>query len=99
MTVSCIHTTTSRPRHQYAKDELFLWTDEACFMLVVCSVSTTVTSEDRIIMLSTNMGMKSAFGLQSLGTLSACLVPDRLTVQCYHDFLETVLLGLLEDVP
>jgi hypothetical protein len=50
-------------------------------------------------MLSTNMGMKSAFGLESLGTLWACLLPDRLTIQWYHDFLETVLLELLEVVP
>jgi hypothetical protein len=50
-------------------------------------------------MLSTNMGMNSAFGLESLGTLWACLLPERLTVQWYHDFLEPGLLGLLEDVP
>jgi hypothetical protein len=28
-----------------------------------------------------------------------CLLPDRLTAQRYRDFLETVLAGLLEDVP
>jgi hypothetical protein len=27
------------------------------------------------------------------------LLPDRLTAQLYHDFLETVTPGLLEDVP
>jgi hypothetical protein len=27
------------------------------------------------------------------------LLPDRLTAQRHHDFLETVLPGLLEDVP
>jgi hypothetical protein len=55
-------------------------------------------------MLSANVGIKSAsasaFGLVSSGTLSwARLLPDRLTVQRYRDFLETVLPGLFEDVP
>jgi hypothetical protein len=27
-----------------------------------------------------------------------CLQSDRQTTQCYHDFLETVLQGLLKDV-
>jgi hypothetical protein len=70
----------------------------------VCSSSTTYTSEHRIIlMISTNMGvtsaLASAFGLELLGTLWACLLPDVLTAQQYHDFLEAILLGLLEVVP
>jgi hypothetical protein len=31
--------------------------------------------------------------------VSPCQLPDRLTAQRYCDFLNTVLLGLLEDVP
>jgi hypothetical protein len=31
--------------------------------------------------------------------MDPCLLPDRLSAQQYHDFLETVILGLLEGVP
>lgn len=75
-------------RHQHTADELILhnilWADVACCSCEgVCSAPTTITSS------------ASAFGLESSGTLTwAPLLPDRLL-----DFLETVLPGLLEDVP
>jgi hypothetical protein len=42
----------------------------------------------------------SACGLVLSGTLvGPCLLPARLIAQRYRDFLDTVLPGLLEDVP
>jgi hypothetical protein len=63
---------------------------------------TIVTSAHKIIIfLSAKVGTKSGsaseFGLESSGTLS--WTPDGLTAQQCRHFLETVLLGLHEDVP
>jgi len=76
-----------------------------CLLRVrLCPASATFTSAHRIIiMLSPNVGIKSAsasaFGLASSGTLlGPCLLPDRLNAQRYRDFLETVLPGLLQGV-
>jgi hypothetical protein len=79
-----------------------VWTDKHDLYVRVCSTSTTVTSEHGIIlMLSVNMSINSALpsvlGLESSGH---CCGPNiwYLTAQQYHDFLEIVLLELLEDV-
>lgn len=69
----------------------------------VCSVSIAITPGHRIIlMLSVNVGTKftskSMFGLELLQTSLQVLV-CYLTAQPYHDFLITVLQGLLEDLP
>jgi hypothetical protein len=54
-------------------------------------------------MLSANVGMKSvsesAFGLESLATMSRALPADRLTAQRYSAPLKIVLPGLPKDVP
>jgi hypothetical protein len=50
-------------------------------------------------MLSMNMNIKStSAGIVKDIVVGTCLLSDRLTAQRYHDFLETVLLGLHEDV-
>jgi hypothetical protein len=74
-----------------------VWAVKHDLYVRVCSTPTTVTSGHGIIlMLSMNMSITSAspsvLGLGSSGPL--CY----LTAQQYHDFLETVLLGLLGDV-
>jgi hypothetical protein len=56
-------------------------------------------------MVPVNMGRKSpsesAFGVESSRDIAVgpYLLPERLTAQRYRDILETVLPGLLEDVP
>jgi hypothetical protein len=70
----------------------------------LCSTSTTVASENGIIlMLSTNMDIKSASVCLGWYCQGQCygpfLLPDGLTAWWYYDFLVTVLPGLLEDVP
>jgi hypothetical protein len=95
-------------RHQYAADELFLhkilWTDKACFtregVFIVHNNHIWAWDNPHAIR---EHGYKVHFSISVWAVIirdivvGPCLLPDRLTAQ-YHDFLETVLPGLLEDV-
>lgn len=69
--------------------------------VTVCPMSAVPSGHGIILVLSANMGVRSAsspaFGLQSQGDIVMCpfLLPDRLDGS---DFLETVLPRLIEDV-
>jgi hypothetical protein len=70
----------------------------------LCSTSTIVTSGHEIMFtLSANMYIRFSVsvwaGIVWDTAVGPCLLCDRLTAQRYHDFLETLLPGLLEDVP
>jgi hypothetical protein len=71
----------------------------------VCSSSTIHLSGHRIILISTDMSVKFASSSMFLAgvngniVLDPFLLFDGLAAQQYHDFLEAVLLGLLEVVP
>jgi hypothetical protein len=96
--------------HQHAADELLLhnilwWTDEACFTREgVLSVHSHLWARDNPHAIR-ERGYQVRFSVNVwvviVGDIvvGLYLLPDRLTAQRYRDFLETVLPGLLEDVP
>jgi hypothetical protein len=96
--------------HQHAADELFLrnslWTDEACFtregVLNVHNSHLWVRDNPHAIrergyQVSFSVGVSASIVGDTV--VNPYLLPDRLTAQRYRDFLETVLPGLLADVP
>jgi hypothetical protein len=97
-------------QHEHAADELFLhnilWTDEACFIRegVFNIHNSDFWARDNPHAIH-ERGYQVRFSVSVwAGTVGDIVVgpyllPDRLTAQRYRDFLETVLLGLLEDVP
>jgi hypothetical protein len=96
--------------HQHAADELFfhniLWTDEACFTRegVFNVHNSQLWARDNPHAMR-ERGYQVRFsvsiwaGIVGDIVVGPYLLPDRLTAQRYRDFLETVLPGLLEDVP
>jgi hypothetical protein len=96
--------------HQHAADELFLhnilWTDEACFTREgVFNVHNSHLWKRDNPHAIRERGYQVRFsvsvwaGIVGVTVVGPYLLPDRLTAQRYHGFLETVLPGLLEDVP
>jgi hypothetical protein len=96
--------------HQHAADELFshniLWTDEACFTRdgVFNVHNSHLWARDNPHAIR-KRGYQVRFSVSVWAAIvgdivvGPYLIPDRLTAQRYRDFPETVLPGLLEDVP
>jgi hypothetical protein len=96
-------------RHQHAADELFLhsilWTD-ACFTRegVFNVLNSHLWARDNPHAIR-ERGYQVRFivsvwaGIVGDIVVGPYLLPDKLTAQQYRDFLETVLPGLLQDVP
>jgi hypothetical protein len=96
-------------RHQHPADELvhtILWTDEACFTRegVFSIHSSHLWARDNPHAIC-ERGYQARFSVRVWAgivgdiVVGPCLLSERLTAQRYREFLETVLPGLLEDVP
>jgi hypothetical protein len=95
-------------RHRHSEDELFFAQHSVdrhirVLRVNVCSASITVTSEHWVIMLSANVSIRFRVsgwaGIVWDIVMDPYMLSDRLTGQWYREFLETILPGLLEDVP
>jgi hypothetical protein len=91
-------------------DEVFLhnilWADKACFTCeaVFCVHNSHLWAWDNPhtiheCVYQVHFTISVWAGIIGNIVMGPLLLPDRLTAQQYCDFLETILLGLLEDVP
>jgi hypothetical protein len=96
-------------RHQHAADELFFTTFCGQTKRVLREVVFNVLNSHlwarnnphaiRERGYQVRFSVSVSAGIVGNIVVGPYLLPDRLTAQRYHDFLETVLPGLLEDVP